>query len=80
MNRNILQGNWTQLSGRFRQQRGKVNDEHRKEITAAIVPAGKIQESVGICKIETQVRIKRFEERNKKNDHNACAVRASGDA
>ena len=61
MNWDRIEGNWKQLSGKVRQQWGKLTDDdldlidgRREEL------AGKIQEAYGVSKDEAEQQIERF--------------------
>ena len=61
MNWDRIEGNWKQLSGKVRQQWGKLTDDdldlidgRREEL------AGKIQEAYGVTKDEAEKQIERF--------------------
>ena len=62
MNWDTIQGNWKQLTGRAKQQWGKLTDDdltqvagHRDQL------AGKIQERYGIAKDEAEEQLKAWE-------------------
>ncbi len=62
MNWDTIQGNWKQLTGRAKQQWGKLPDDaltrvagHRDQL------AGKIQERYGIAKDEAEEQLKAWE-------------------
>jgi uncharacterized protein YjbJ (UPF0337 family) len=61
MNWDRIEGNWKQLTGKVRQQWGKLTDDdldlidgRREEL------AGKIQEAYGVSKDEAEQQIERF--------------------
>ncbi|MDP3373689.1 MAG: CsbD family protein, partial [Hydrogenophaga sp.] len=62
MNWDTIQGNWKQLTGRAKQQWGKLTDDdltvgagHRDQL------AGKIQERYGIAKDEAEAQLQAWE-------------------
>ncbi len=62
MNWDTIQGNWKQLTGRARQQWGKLTDDdltvvagHRDQLS------GKIQERYGIAKDEAEAQLQAWE-------------------
>jgi uncharacterized protein YjbJ (UPF0337 family) len=66
MDWNIVEGNWKQFKGKVKAQWGKLTDDHLDVIAGKRDQlAGKIQETYGITKDETEQQIKRFEEVNK---------------
>ena len=66
MDWNIVEGNWKQFKGKVKAQWGKLTDDHLDVIAGNRDQlAGKIQETYGITKDETEQQIKDFEERNK---------------
>jgi uncharacterized protein YjbJ (UPF0337 family) len=66
MDWNIVEGNWKQFKGKAKAQWGKLSDDHLDVIAGNCDQlAGKIQETYGITKDETEQQIKRFEELNK---------------
>ena len=61
MNKDTLQGQWTQLKGRVRKQWGKLTDDDVDQIRGdAEILAGKIQERYGRGKEEAQREVERF--------------------
>jgi uncharacterized protein YjbJ (UPF0337 family) len=63
MDWNIVEGNWKQFKGKVKAQWGKLTDDHLDVIAGKRDQlAGKIQETYGITKDETERQIKRFEE------------------
>ncbi len=66
MDWNIVEGNWKQFKGKVKAQWGKLTDDHLDVIAGNRDQlAGKIQETYGITKDETEKQIKDFEELNK---------------
>lgn len=58
MNRDQIEGNWTQLKGRVKQQWGKLTDNDLTEIEGNYdVLAGRIQEAYGISREEADKRV-----------------------
>jgi uncharacterized protein YjbJ (UPF0337 family) len=68
MNRDIVAGNWTQVKGAVKGQRGRLTDDQLDEIAGRRSElVGKIQERYGLTKEEAERQIKRFEVRNKED-------------
>jgi uncharacterized protein YjbJ (UPF0337 family) len=66
MDWNIVEGNWKQFKGKVKAQWGKLTNDHLDVINGNRDQlSGKIQETYGITKDETEQQIKRFEELNK---------------
>jgi len=66
MDWNIVEGNWKQFKCKVKAQWGKLTDDHLDVIAGNRDQlAGKIQETYGITKDETEQQIKRFEELDK---------------
>jgi uncharacterized protein YjbJ (UPF0337 family) len=58
MNQDILQGKWTQLKGRVKEQWGKLTDDDLDQIAGQSEQlVGKIQERYGIAKDEAQRQV-----------------------
>jgi uncharacterized protein YjbJ (UPF0337 family) len=64
MNRDIVEGNWTQLKGRIKQAWGKLTDDEidmfqgkRDEFY------GLVQERYGLARDDAEKELRRFEER-----------------
>lgn len=62
MNRDIIAGKWSQLSGKIKQKWGKLTDDdvnmlegHREYLV------GKLQERYGIAKEKADMQVKEFE-------------------
>ena len=61
MNRDILEGQWTQLKGRARQQWGKLTDDDLDQIKGSTEQLiGKVQERYGIARDEAQRQVDRW--------------------
>jgi uncharacterized protein YjbJ (UPF0337 family) len=57
MNHDTLEGQWTQLKGRAREQWGKLTDDDLDQVRGkAEQLAGKVQERYGVAKDEASVR------------------------
>jgi uncharacterized protein YjbJ (UPF0337 family) len=66
MDWNIVEGNWKQFKGKVKAQWGKLTDDHLDVIAGKRDQlAGKIQETYGITKDETERQINRFEDHTK---------------
>jgi uncharacterized protein YjbJ (UPF0337 family) len=58
MNQDILQGKWTQLKGRVKEQWGKLTDDDLDQIAGQSEQlVGKIQERYGIARDEAQRQV-----------------------
>lgn len=61
MNRDTLEGQWTQLKGRVREQWGKLTDDDLDEVRGrAEQLIGKVQERYGIAKDEASRQVDRW--------------------
>jgi uncharacterized protein YjbJ (UPF0337 family) len=61
MNRDILEGQWTQLKGRARQQWGKLTDDDLDQIKGSTEQlVGKVQERYGVARDEAQRQVDRW--------------------
>ena len=61
MNRDILEGQWTQLKGRVLQQWGKLTDDDLDQIKGkADQLVGKVQERYGVARDEAQRQVDRW--------------------
>lgn len=67
MNKDIIEGNWTQLKGKAKSQWGKLTDD-RLDVVAGKRDqlAGEIQHAYGISKEEAEKQISDFEKENGK--------------
>lgn len=62
MNWDTIQGNWKQLTGRAKQQWGKLTDDDLQVVAGhRDVLAGKIQERYGIAKDEAEKQLSAWE-------------------
>jgi len=62
MNRDTIEGQWTQLKGKVKQQWAKLTDDDIGKIEGRRdVLVGKIQERYGIAEDEAEKQIKQFE-------------------
>jgi uncharacterized protein YjbJ (UPF0337 family) len=58
MNQDILQGKWTQLKGRVKEQWGKLTDDDLDQIAGRSEQlVGKVQERYGIARDEAQRQV-----------------------
>lgn len=68
MNWDRIQGNWKQLTGRVKEQWGKLTDDDLDVIAGKRDQLlGKIQERHGLSKEEAEVQFKTWHERNPTN-------------
>jgi uncharacterized protein YjbJ (UPF0337 family) len=66
MNWDRIQGNWKQFKGNAKQQWGKLTDDQLDSVAGKRdVLAGKIQETYGISKEETEKQLAAWESRQK---------------
>ena len=69
MNWDRIEGNWKQLKGQAKQQWGKLTDDQLDVIAGKRDNlAGKIQESYGISKDETEKQLAQWQARMKDDD------------
>jgi uncharacterized protein YjbJ (UPF0337 family) len=62
MNRDFIKGNWKQLTGKIKEQWGKLTDDDLDVIAGRREQlVGKIQERYGIAKAEAEKRVKTWE-------------------
>jgi len=74
MNWDRIQGNWKQLTGKVKEQWGKLTDDDIDRIGGKRDQlAGKLQESYGITKDEAERQIESFE--NSYGDYDAASSR-----
>ncbi len=68
MNKDTLQGNFTQLKGRIKQQWGKLTDDEIDQMEGnAEILAGKLQERYGLARDEAEKQAREFRTRNNWN-------------
>jgi uncharacterized protein YjbJ (UPF0337 family) len=68
MNKDTLQGNFTQLKGRIKQQWGKLTDDEIDQMEGnAEILAGKLQERYGLARDEAERQAREFRTRNNWN-------------
>ncbi len=68
MNKDTLQGNFTQLKGRIKQQWGKLSDDEIDQMEGnAEILAGKLQERYGLARDEAEKQAREFRTRNNWN-------------
>ena len=66
MNKDTMEGNWTELKGRIREQWGKLTDDQLDEVKGKWEQlAGVVQQQYGISKDEAEVQIARFRDTNR---------------
>lgn len=64
MNWDRIEGNWTQFTGKVKEQWGKLTDDDLTEIAGRRdVMIGKVQERYGIAKDEAERELDQFTER-----------------
>jgi uncharacterized protein YjbJ (UPF0337 family) len=65
MNQDTIKGQWKQLGGKMKAQRGKLTDDDLKVAEGnAEYLSGKLQERYGIARDEADKQIKQFEKTN----------------
>jgi uncharacterized protein YjbJ (UPF0337 family) len=68
MNKDTIQGGFTQLKGKIKQQWGKLTDDEIDEMEGhAEILAGKLQERYGLAKDDAERQAKEFRTRNNWN-------------
>lgn len=68
MNKDTVQGNFTQLKGKIKQQWGKLTDDEIDQLEGhADVLAGKLQERYGLEREEAEKQAKEFRRANNWN-------------
>jgi uncharacterized protein YjbJ (UPF0337 family) len=68
MNKDTLQGNFTQLKGRIKQQWGKLTDDEIDQMEGnAEILTGKLQERYGLARDEAERQAREFRTRNNWN-------------
>lgn len=62
MNEDTIEGNWKQLSGKIKQQWGKLTDDDLDVIDGKRTELeGKLQEKYGMTREEAEERVREFE-------------------
>ena len=65
MNKDTVQGNFTQLKGKIKQQWGKLTDDEIDQMEGhAEILAGRLQERYGLEREEAERQAKEFRSRN----------------
>lgn len=65
MNWDQVSGNWTQFTGKVKEQWGKLTDDDLTEIAGKRdIMVGKIQERYGIAKEEAELQLEDFSRRH----------------
>ncbi|HEY4369032.1 MAG TPA: CsbD family protein [Steroidobacteraceae bacterium] len=68
MNKDTMQGNFTQLKGKIKQQWGKLTDDEIDQMEGhADILAGKLQERYGLQREEAERQAKEFRSSNNWN-------------
>ncbi|MFL1467567.1 CsbD family protein [Marinobacter sp. HN1S83] len=63
MNKDTIEGNWSELKGRVKEQWGKLTDDRLDEIAGRRDQlAGEIQQAYGVSRDEAEKQVKDFEE------------------
>jgi uncharacterized protein YjbJ (UPF0337 family) len=66
MNKDTIEGNWTEMKGRIREQWGKLTDDQLDQVQGKWEQlAGVVQQQYGISKDEAEVQIARFRDTNR---------------
>jgi len=66
MNWDVIEGNWKQFKGHVKEKWGKLTDDNLDAIAGKREQlAGKLQETYGITKDQSEVQLKAFEEAHK---------------
>lgn len=62
MNKDTVSGQWKQVSGRIKQQWGKLTDDDLKVVEGnAEMLAGRVQERYGVARDEAERQVREFE-------------------
>jgi uncharacterized protein YjbJ (UPF0337 family) len=62
MNKDTIQGQWTQLKGQIQSKWGRLTDDQLDEINGdRKILCGKVQEAYGIAKDEAEKQVAEFE-------------------
>lgn len=65
MNWDRIEGNWTQFTGKVKEQWGKLTDDDLTQIAGKRdVMVGKVQERYGIAKDEAEKQVEKFSSEN----------------
>jgi uncharacterized protein YjbJ (UPF0337 family) len=63
MNQDTIKGQWKQISGKMKQQWGKLTDDDMKVVEGNVeMLAGRLQERYGIARDEAEREVRAFEE------------------
>ncbi len=63
MNKDIIEGKWTEIKGAVKQQWGKLTDDDLTEINGSREKlAGKIQKNYGLARDEVEKQLKAWED------------------
>ena len=66
MNRDSIEGNWTELKGKVREQWGRLTDDQLDQVQGKWEQlSGVVQQEYGITRDEAEVQIAKFRERNR---------------
>lgn len=69
MNKDTLQGNWTELKGKVKQQWGKLTDDDLTQINGSYQELeGKLQKAYGYQKDQLQKELDEFSKQNDLDD------------
>lgn len=67
MNKDTIEGNWTEFKGKVKEQWGKLTDDRLDVIAGKRDQLrGEIQQAYGLSKDEAEKQVKDFEEINKR--------------
>lgn len=67
MNKDTIEGNWTEFKGKVKEQWGKLTDDRLDVIAGKRDQLrGEIQQAYGLSKEEAEKQVKDFEEINKR--------------
>jgi len=63
MNKDIIEGKWTEMKGAVKQKWGKLTDDDLAEINGSReILAGKIQKNYGLARDEVEKQLKAWED------------------
>lgn len=63
MNKDTMEGNWTELKGKVKQKWGKLSDDKLDQVNGKRDQlAGEIQQAYGVSRDEADKQVKDFEE------------------